>query len=66
MAPSPEDRPTAAQVLKHEIFRSESLSISRTTYDRMQDRLKQQDLIIEQQRRQIEELQQKLAMAQKP
>jgi translation initiation factor 2-alpha kinase 1 len=65
MAPEPQDRPSAAQVLKHEIFRSESLSISRTTYDRMQDRLNQQEQIIEQQRRQIEELQQKLLLAQK-
>jgi len=65
MAPSPEDRPTTAQILKHEIFRSDSLSISRTSYDRMQDRLKQQEQIIEQQRRQIEELQQMLLLAKK-
>jgi serine/threonine protein kinase len=65
MAPSPEDRPTVTQILKHEIFRSELLSISRSSFDKMQVRLQEQDKIIEQQRCQIEELQKQLLLAQK-
>jgi len=65
LAPTALDRPSAAQILKHEIFRSESVCLSRVVFERMQDQIKHQDQIVDQQRSQIEELQRKLAELQK-
>jgi len=60
MAPSPEDRPSASQILKHEIFISESLTVSRHSYEQLQELVKQQEKIIESQRLQIAELTEKI------
>jgi len=57
LAPSSADRPSVTQILKHEIFRSESICVSRLVYERMQDRLKHQELMIEELQRKLAELQ---------
>jgi len=64
LAPSPEDRPSASQIMKHEIFRGESINVCRSSYERMQEKIALQDQLLEQQRMQIEELHRKLSLAQ--
>ncbi len=76
LAPTPQDRPSAAQILKHEIFKSEvcieayltffqSVCVGRIAYERLQEHIKQQQQLLELQHHQIEELQRKLAELQK-
>jgi translation initiation factor 2-alpha kinase 1 len=64
ISPEPEDRPTVQQILKSDFLSSESVSISRLALDRMNERMREQELLIEQQQKQIAELQERLKCVQ--
>jgi len=61
LSPSPSDRPSAAQILKHDIIRSETVTIDRRMWDQVNDKVKQQQHVIDQQAKQILEFQKQLA-----
>lgn len=60
IAPEPEDRPSVSTILESDILCSDFVNISREQYEKMNEKIKEQENVIDEQMKLIAELQEKL------